>query len=50
MLNDDSDRMVVWRYDITIPIPISSIQITIPFPIPSFPIPNQFQIKSFQFN
>jgi hypothetical protein len=22
MLNDDSDRMVVWRYDITIPIPI----------------------------
>jgi len=46
MLNDDSDRMVVWRYDIT----ISSIPITIPFPIPSFPIPNQFQIKSFQFN
>jgi len=34
MLNDDSDRMVVWRYDIT----ISSIQITIPFPIPTFPI------------
>jgi hypothetical protein len=48
MLNDDSDRMVVWRYDITISS-ISSIPITIPFPIP-ISIPNQFQIKSFQFN